>query len=109
MPTIDELMEGKKPGEIKVIYDVYIFTPHYRMNNRWYGFYPDDDKEFMKCECATQDIWELYTEPKKKVKRWLWCSNKGEDVSNCFMTEDERGDPDTHTTKILFSEMEFEE
>lgn len=66
--TIDELMEGKAPGSVKIICpgwgpDEY-FVPFYRdKTHDWCGL--DDAGDSLGFD-ATHSRWKLYTEPKKK-------------------------------------------
>lgn len=87
MATIDELMQGKKPGEIKVTHKEgifsagYFFIPYFRSNYiqfrsaaTWYGLI-DNSKPWDFP--ADLDLWKLYEEPKPEVKlvkyyRWYW-------------------------------------
>lgn len=118
MATIDQLMEGKKPGEIKIctskhpMRDGY-FVPYYNIRGLWYGiFHALDnriDNEIHNSE-DEGDYWQLYTQPKKKVKRWLWVYANNKKVLNNLMTFEEATNrvPDG-IQKLLWSETEFEE
>jgi len=44
----------------------------------------------------------------KKIKRWLWCTDDG-DVGSIMLSDDEQSMAhDPYTTKLLWSETEFE-
>ncbi len=66
MSTIDELMQGKQPGEIKITSDrVYpnYFTPYFKdSRDIWHAL---DNKENKHIQLG-QDLWHLWQEPKKK-------------------------------------------
>jgi hypothetical protein len=67
-------MEGKKPGEIKVRKSDYgegrYFIPYFRTTyDSWHGLHEDETNNYY---AANVDLWELYTEPKPKVKRALY-------------------------------------
>ena len=70
MSTIDELMEGKKPGEIKISSGDYTFIPYCKTRGgNWGGLTENKDHKFYSEDDTS---WRLYTEPKKMIKRWLW-------------------------------------
>lgn len=66
MPTIDELMQGKAPGEIKVTRkDWDWFQPFYRSEEYdtgawWYGVRKSGKSD---CFVAKSDSWQLWQEP----------------------------------------------
>jgi len=68
MATISELMEGKKPGEIKVR-NLYgdIFIPYFKSDVLWHGLNGYIGKATNFLDSRTS--WQIYTEPKPKVKR----------------------------------------
>jgi hypothetical protein len=71
MATLDKLMEGKGPGEIKVRKSSYgedgYFIPYFRsIYDTWHGLRDDETNDYYD---ANYDCWELYTEPKPKVRR----------------------------------------
>ena len=71
MATLNELMEGKKPGEIKVQLKSFLpeqyFVPHFQsICTLWHGINESGDYE--RYDEDLRD-WQLYTEPKPKVKR----------------------------------------
>ncbi len=117
MPTISELMEGKKPGEIRVTglseYDaVYWFRPYYRIEGCWHG----PDIQVPHYSWKDDDTWQLYTEPKPKVVRWLWALSRdnsgtfdGIFLDTEYMSEEEEALKPGIRMKLPFSQMEFEE
>ncbi len=113
MSTIDELMEGKKPGEIKICRSIdrtKYFIPFFRDSiKQWNGLGPAGE---FKCEMAKASSlnWELYQEPKPKVKRWLWVNGKY--VFPYMKSEEEVKMHECYHKswqKLPFSETEFEE
>lgn len=124
--SIDELMEGKKPGEVKLITNDSdsIFTPYYREEfgedgkPEWAGRYSKYRQiEDLMSESATARIWVLFEEPKKKVKRWLWAhpvitvgfSGPKWYIGDQFCSEKEAlAFFTTCATKLLWSETEFD-
>ena len=76
MATIDELMEGKAPGSVKVTNvkpgdmwgDDEYFIPYFKVSNTWYG--KSSAGNYMTQ--GDQDVYGLYKEP-KKMKTWYWC------------------------------------
>ena len=125
MATIDELMKGKKPGEIKVSSGEYLgddngfyFIPFFKIDYVWHGqvIGPEHIRaDYFKGH--ENDTWYLYTEPKKKVKRWMWAYQSSTNRHNWFVdsiyyTEDEfksRMGKKYNYKKLCYSEMEFED
>ena len=64
-------MEGKRPGEIKVCNEYYhkgaYFIPYFQsVYGNWHGLREDGTNDYY---ITNSDCWEIYTEPKPKVKR----------------------------------------
>ncbi len=124
MSTIDQLMTGKKPGEIKIRAsgwdDETYFVPYFQEDNAgnyWYGVIPGKGVHNYNPE---EDGWEIYSEPKPKVKRWMWIIKyeptdelvyKGllHVISTVYMSEEETKRLDVKLIKIPQSEMEFDD
>ncbi len=122
MATIDELMEGKRPGEIRITRATNIRTeyvrPFYKDNSwQWHGL---DEHNVNADLYFDKDDWRLYEEPKPKVRRWLWAIKHisygwTQDLNNRFMTDNEAWDRFVGMKGVKFfkklpwSEMEFEE
>ena len=85
MSTIDELIplsflkDGKnfvQDGSFKVErtnWEGY-FIPYFKAEDRWYGIGDDGKSEWYG---ADVESFQIYKEPKSKVKHWLWVSNNG--------------------------------
>ncbi len=110
--TIDELMEGKKPGEVRLRDRLsgIIFTPYFNICGQWYGIKNGHCDDF---HGKGSGNWEIYNEPKPKVKRWMWVriTSEGARLNTHFLTEDEAF---VHFENFKFeklpgSEMEFDE
>ena len=73
MATISELMEGKKPGEIKIRLDTFLkghyFIPYFQAEyDNWHGVLCDTrDTIHAHYYGVYSEGWELYTEPNPKV------------------------------------------
>lgn len=113
MSTIDELMAGKKPGEIKIrraewgLAQRTWFKPMYKINNCWIGPSSGSECDRFFNDC---DDWEIYREPKKKVVRWLWANGMGEITSQLY-DENERERAEFtlgFTIKLEWSRSEFD-
>lgn len=68
--TIDELMEGKEPGSIRVCLPEWsegrFFSPYFRTKTDWHGLNENLTDDYWS---ATNCIdWHLYEEPKPKRK-----------------------------------------
>lgn len=50
------------------------------------------------------ELWELYVEPKAKVKKWMWATPNGLDTTSGFYREPYHD----YTVKLEWSEQEFE-
>lgn len=112
MATIDELMEGKKPGEIKVrrrswSEEVY-FTPYFKEADVWYGL----RNSYHDFWSGDVDEYEIYREPKPKVRRYLWAFKSLNDkqwmLETTFATEEEYKSsiaPYTHEFKKVQPEI----
>jgi hypothetical protein len=78
MATLNKLMEGRKPGEIKVCKDLFYasryFVPYFlTRDGLWYGMDSEGTPEahLGLNMSSTAAGWHLYTAPKPKVKRAL--------------------------------------
>jgi hypothetical protein len=105
MPTISELVakHSKVPGDIVVKDGNAIFYPYFQDNESlWHGLnsankydsWDDLDKE-----------WQLYTEPKVPIKRWLWVDKYSHIVSDFLYLE---GELPNNWIKLIWSETEFD-
>ena len=112
--TIDELMEGKFPGQITIIHaDGEIFTPYFidSCSKRWVG----KDLEGGICYNSTDnENWSIYEEPKKLVKKWLWRyknANKEWEYNTIYTTEEEanRWFNSYECIKLEYTEIEVED
>ena len=70
MATISELMEGGRPGEVRItcrgeVNPHWWFEPYFEVGGMWYGKTPEKT-----VAAYANGGWEIYTEPKKKVK-WV--------------------------------------
>ncbi len=116
MATIDELMEGKVPGSVRVTHYGWdnnkYFTPYFKSQNKWYGLSHLNTKDSWVDDSAS---WQLYTGPKKKVVRWLWAyKNLGIWYCYEFYSEEEavkaaKENPERTMFKVELSRTEFEE
>lgn len=117
MATIDKLMEGKKPGEVLVNQSIWppreFFSPFFRdRHGVWHGL--DERRESVRW---SGDVggWQLYTEPKKKVVKWLWVNSAGYIFSgpNHFLSEKEAAEDLSMEylgwKKLEWSATEFDE
>ena len=78
MATLNQLMEGRRPGEIKVcklsLGGGSYFIPYFQnVYGRWHGLREDGTNEDY---AANNNLWEIYTEPKPKVKRAQYIINR---------------------------------
>lgn len=68
--TIDELMEGKEPGSVRVFRKGYDadewFRPYYKTKKDWWGL---TQSSLCHACSSLHDDWQLYEEPKPKPKR----------------------------------------
>ena len=115
MSTIDFLMEGKKPGEIKVCYfgdaetrvghwpSHMFFVPYFK-DQVWYGL---DEKHNVQQYKTDQD-WSLYQEPKKKVTKWLCADHAGKIIDGMLSDDEIKDHPNAYGWKRLLS-AEFDE
>lgn len=119
MATIRELVEthSKVPGDIKIT--------HFEFNDGWVRpFFIG--RESIGCVCwigldevgdsvylplDEDSLYRLYTEPKAKVKRWLWAvhDRDGIYVDTEFMSESEVAKSDREKIKLEWSMQEFDE
>ena len=71
--TLDELMEGKAPGEIRVNNKDYPaaswFQPYFKSYSDWYGL---NELGYQKSHSGLEYHWRIWQEPKKKVMKYLW-------------------------------------
>ena len=70
--TIEELMDGKLPGQITIVHTGgLIFTPYFieTYNEKWVG---KNLKGYVMHYAQENEHWKIYEEPKKLVKKWLW-------------------------------------
>lgn len=124
MPTISELVKqhSKVPGDIRV------YDKEHPVDGWFRPYYLSDDTGDWRgiSSVSGDDIYdnyrdyELYTEPKPKVKRWLWARNEQiiEDQSRWithqrFMTEEESKEffigEQRPLVRLEWSMQEFEE
>lgn len=81
--TIDQLMEGKKPGEIKIQispeWTFEFFEPYYKLDSYWYGILTEVDGTKFNDYFEKDVFFKLYKEPrlKKKVILWQWYLDTG--------------------------------
>jgi hypothetical protein len=74
MPTIDELMTGKQPGEIKVRLSYWPETTWFRpmfkdkSGENWFGQKTNGDAE----QWFGNDDWQLWQEPVEEVEVFEW-------------------------------------
>lgn len=66
--TIDELMEGKAPGSVKIVRQhslqhTAIFCPYFKTCEGWHGVNEEGTQAIWR---DNGWFWKLYTEPKKK-------------------------------------------
>lgn len=75
MATIDELMEGKQPGEIWVCMNSdWRFRPFFRDGmGSWHGVYQDGSPASWQSDINDWQLWP----PKQKVVRYLWAKKNG--------------------------------
>ena len=72
--TIDELMEGKEWGDIKITYkrwdDCCWLRPFYRdKDGDWFGL--DEVRELLTVD-GNDPCWTLYKEPQEALYRWAY-------------------------------------
>jgi hypothetical protein len=119
MATISELVakHSKVPGDIKVRRQCRgpsdWFRPYFPIGDEWWR-----GQSFITPDARVSsefNDWQLYTEPKPKIKRWLWadpvigthCTPR---MSGHFYTEDEALNMDLKNwIKLEWSMQEFEE
>jgi len=69
--TIDELMEGKAPGEIKITntsWSTHVWFRPYFKSRKWHGLDQTSDAWEAAGISYGGSTWKLYEEPKKKMK-----------------------------------------
>jgi hypothetical protein len=101
LKTIDDLMEDRFPGEIKIRNvnwdnDDY-FIPYFITTcGLWYGIDVDGAATYY----ADTASWQIYTEPKRKkiVYEWMFYSHRGWFISDALCTEEEA----THTYRGVY-------
>ena len=79
MSTIDELMEAKEPGTVKIMADYWDgswFMPHFKDKKRWFGLNDSGWADDWAIG-GTPHSWQLYKEPVKMETRWLWADPHG--------------------------------
>jgi len=111
MATIDKLMKGKKPGEIKIrrkswkenscLVD-YWFQPYFRawvpFEHRWTawcGAYPGDKFAHEDPRLSDWEIW--YPDSTMEVREWIYC--RGDHRVSVWLT------PEQETPEITRSEQ----
>lgn len=114
MATLDDLMEGKKPGEIKVsirgIENSYWFRPYFKdRNGRWFGPGSDGNSNFFG---ATYDA-SIFEEPKPKKKitlyQWLVKEPDGDYLVTAHSTCERKAFPgDRVIARLDDSKLEIE-
>ena len=85
--TIDELMEGKFPGQITIIHtDGGIFTPYFidTHNDVWVG---KDLNGWRKNYSTDNEYWKIYEGPKKLVKKYFWSNDYTGEVKFTVATD----------------------
>lgn len=122
LKTIDELMAGKQPGEIKLRQESMRsgvwFKPYFKTSDKWYG---ECNEPFQICFYGSTSTWSIYTEPKAKVKRWQYAFHEKDCnvwiVECCFFESDESAakfmgdihkDYDAYK-RLDYTETEFDE
>jgi len=124
MKLSDLVAKHGLPVKVRVLRfdeDVSLFNVEFKLSNNNFScvYLPKDDNALM-CSCAlAPDVEvELYTEPKPKVKRWLWAyrdqSNRYYVVSYYYSDEEIVGQifglsRDIVPIKMPWSEMSFDE
>lgn len=88
--NLDELMDGKAPGEIRIVFPFRAgwFRPFYRDEyNNWHGLSHLGKSEIIE---SVVDC-EIYTEPKptKKVFEWMYFDEYYWHIRGTLMTEAE--------------------
>ena len=118
MATISELVakHSKVPGDIRVTHSqwselpAHNFTPYFCDRFNWYGLQNDDEVTGdMSRWNILDDDWELYTEPKPKVKRWLWADKDGCTTRKMYTEKELVEVSKSWTIKLAWSETEFPE
>lgn len=125
LSTIDELMEGKKPGEIKIRQIGWDskkwFQPFFATSGEWTGILNNESgTPYRSVWYGDEALWQLWSEPKKKVKRWQWAvwfkDLAAPKSSSTFFTSEEEARAaivDESNIKIMqrldFTEQEFDE
>lgn len=94
MSSIDELMEGKQPGEIKICpanrepWDGWFFRPMYKdASNDWHG--PDNENQANTWPSVVDRDWQIWQPPKKTVVRYLWAYAGDRELSKHMYSEAE--------------------
>jgi len=111
--TIDELMEGKFPGQITIVNTSgTVFTPYFMdSDGMWMGKDLNGD---LAGNRADNPNWSIYEEPKKLVKKWLWRyknANKEWEYNTIYTTEEEanRWFNSYECIKLEYTEIEVED
>jgi hypothetical protein len=89
--TIDELMEGKQPGEIKITQDDFVdiyFQPYYKVGMCWYGKLGSGVR-LGEGFFDTYIYWRLYEEPKLIRYKYAVLKRKDWVETTKFYTDDE--------------------
>lgn len=93
MPTINSLMAGKQPGEIKICQDCWRkdewFQPYFK-TAVWHGV---TNYGNYKCQFDDIDNWQLWQEPVEEVEVFEWMykspTNSYWTAEGCLMTEEQ--------------------
>lgn len=111
--TLDELLKDQKLGEVKVMlhgYHYEWFQPFFKTKN---GFYCGLNEAGVSDTWSGGSCgWSIWQEPKKKVKRWLWCNQHGEISSTMYSAEETSifgAICESFPIKLLWSETEVDE
>lgn len=114
MSTIDELMQGKKPGEIKIARAYWDstswFAPYFKdRGNYWHGLL-QGDHNFVANEALSD--WHLYAQPKPKriLYEWIYRDAGSWIVRDTLLDDDEMAEwaNDVGVTKYRKTGREFE-
>lgn len=108
MSTIDELMAGKKPGEIKVRRPVWEetawFQPYYKFENYWMG--PTDRSDSARGYDDCND-WVLCWG--EKITRWFWLARGDDGKFTLAIYSEEEAKQFPFLKKLEWSKMEMDE
>lgn len=111
--TISELMEGKRPGEIKIasphLKQTVWFQPYFTDKNKhWHGISYLGDSQRWEGHIAD---WQIYVEPKKKKIMYQYAfkrQNGSWEVDPYFMDADAYDENNDWTKRLDYTATEFE-